>query len=134
MTLIQYLEELTDTERAITVPANEVEALVDRFGNRVRAMGRWNVSGDGSLQIPEVVIRQAAMQLQSHVLAEAVQELKSERFTQILQSSSASSLIEVVAEVYRLYFRNLMTRYQNSDDPHETNQLRDQLVKEVFGS
>ena len=129
LTLIQYLEELTDAERVITVPADEVERLVHRFGDRVRAMGRWNAGSDGSLQIPESVIRQAAMQFQNHVLVEAVGELKAERLGQILQSSAASSFIEAVADAYRLYFRNLMTRYQNSDDPRETNQLRDQLAE-----
>ncbi len=133
MTLIQYLEELTDTERVITVPADEVERLVHHFGDRVRAMGRWNASGDGSLQIPEIVIRQAAMQFQNHILEEAVQELKTEHFAQMLQSSAASSFIEAIADAYRLYFRDLMTRYQNSHDPRKSVQLRDQLVKEVFG-
>lgn len=34
------MEELTDAERAIIVPADEVERLVHRFGDQVRAMGR----------------------------------------------------------------------------------------------
>ena len=97
MTLIQLLEELADTERAITIPANEVEHLVERFGDRVRRMGRWNVSGDGSLEIPVCVIREAATQLGAHSLTEAVRELKTEQFTKMLEASSADSLIEIQA-------------------------------------
>ena len=36
VTFIQYLEELADAERTITMPANEVNRLVDHFGDRVR--------------------------------------------------------------------------------------------------
>jgi hypothetical protein len=38
LTLIQLLEELGDTERAVTLPAGEVERLVERFGDRSQAV------------------------------------------------------------------------------------------------
>jgi len=133
LTLIQFLEELADTERAITIPANEVERLVERFGDRVRRMGRWNASGDGSLEIPVCVIREAATQLGAHSLAEAVRELKTGQFTKMLETSSAVSLIEKVTEVYHRHFRDLMNRYQSAKDRDEATQLRDQLVREIFG-
>ena len=132
-TLTQFLEELADIERTITVPSDEVERLVGRFGDRVRLMGRWNASGDGSLEIPMSVLREAATHLGSRALLEAVQELKAEQFTRLLESSSAVALIEKVAEVYRAHFRELMTRYQQTSDPTESARLRDQLVREVFG-
>ena len=132
-TFIQYLEELADAERVITIPADELDLLVGRFGDRVRHMGRWNAGGDGSLEIPIVVIRDAASQMGRHGLVEAVQELKTGQFTRMLESSSAVSLIEKGSEAYRRYFRELMTRYQNTKDPSETARLRDLLVREVFG-
>jgi hypothetical protein len=132
-TFTQFLEELTDVERTITVPPNEVERLVSRFGARVRLMGRWNSSGDGSLDIPESVLREAASQLGGRALREALQELKAEHFTKLLESSSAVALIDKIAEVYRVRFRELMTRYQETTDPAEAAQLRDRLVREVFG-
>jgi hypothetical protein len=133
LTLIQFLEELADTERAITIPANEVERLVERFGDRVRRMGRWNASGDGSLEIPVCVIREAATQLGSHSLTEAVRELKTGQFTKMLETSSAVSLIEKVTEAYHRHFRDLMNRYQSAEDRDEATQIRDQFVREIFG-
>jgi len=62
-TLIQLLEELSDYERPFKIPAAEVDRLVNLFGDRIRRMGRWNVSGDRSLEIPEGVLRQAAIEL-----------------------------------------------------------------------
>src|SRR5712692_6507411 len=132
-TRTQFLEELADVERTITVPPDEVERLVGRFGDRVRLMGRWNASGDGSLEIPMGVLREAASQLDSRALLEAVEELKAERLTRLLESSSAVALIDKAVEVYRARFRELMTRYQQTSDPAEAARLRDQLVREVFG-
>jgi hypothetical protein len=132
-TFIQLLEELAEAEQTITIPAGEVEQLVSRFGDRVRQMGRWNASGDGSLDIPLSVVREAAGQLAADSLVEAVQELKAENVTRMFKSSSAMSLIEKIAEVYHRHFRDLMTRYQDTKDPSETTRLRDRLVGEIFG-
>lgn len=132
LTFIQYLEELV-AEQAVKIPADELDLLVARFGDRVRQMGRWNVSGDGSLEIPVNVVREAATQLESHTLMEAVQALKTGQFAEMLNSCAAVSLIERITDVYRVYFRDLMNRYQSTDDPSEAVRLRDQLVKEIFG-
>lgn len=96
-------------------------------------MGRWNTSSDGSLEVPVSVIRKAATELGNDTLTRAVEELKADQFTRILESSSAVALIDKVAEVYRRQFRDLMTAYQNSIDSAEAIRLRDQLVREVFG-
>ena|SRR5437667_9508492 len=131
-TFIQLLEELAEAEQTITIPADEVERLVSRFGYRVRHMGRWNASGDGSLEIPLSVVREAAGQLAGDSLVEAVQELKAENVTRMFKSSSATSLVEKIAEVYHRNFRDLMTRYQDTKDPSKTTRLRDRLVGEIF--
>lgn len=131
-TLIQLLEDLSDYERPFKIPAAEVDRLVSCYGDRVRRMGRWNVSGDRSLEIPEGVLRQAVIELDRHSLATAIQELKAAQLTEA--SSSAVSFIEKVIEVYQRHFRDLMTHYQNTSDQGEATRLRDQLVKEVFGS
>jgi hypothetical protein len=133
LTLIQLLEELADTERTITIPSNEVDRLVERFGDTVRRMGRWNASGDGSLEIPVCVIREAVTQLGTHSLAEAVRELKAEQFTQMLDATSAASLIEKVTEAHNRHFRALMTSYQSASNRDEVTRLRDELVRELFG-
>jgi hypothetical protein len=110
----------------IEVPAVEVDALAARFGDRVRRMGRWNVSTDGSLDIPIAVIREAATELGGRALLDAVTEFKLESFAAVL-------LIEKICETYERHFRKLMQRYQNAKDPVEMTQLRDRLVREVFG-
>jgi hypothetical protein len=133
LTFIQLLEDLADTGRTITIPASEVDRLVDRFGGRVRQMGRWNASSDGSLEVPVSVVREAAIQLGIDTLTEVVEELKEEQFTKALETSSAVALIERVAALYRRDFRDLMARYQETSDPAQATRLRDQLVHEVFG-
>jgi hypothetical protein len=134
LTFVQYLEELAGSGQVLTLPGGEVELLVECFGDQVRQMGRWNASGDGSLDIPVSVIRDAASQLEGHALLEAVAELKAEHLTTMLNSSAAVSLIEKICESYQRYFRDLMSRYQVAGDPAESMRLRDQLVQEVFGS
>jgi hypothetical protein len=133
LTFIQLLEDLADTGRSIRIPASDVDRLVDRFGGRVREMGRWNASSDGSVEIPVSVVREAAIQLGIDTLTEAVEELKKEQFTSALETSSAVALIETVAGLYRRDFRNLMARYQDASDPAQAKRLRDLLVHEVFG-
>jgi hypothetical protein len=133
LTFIQLLEDLADTGRTIRVPASDVDRLVNRFGDRVRQMGRWNASSDGSLEVPISAIREAAIQLGIHTLTEAVEELKEEQFTKALETSSAVALIESIARLYRRDFRDLMNRYQETSDPAQAIHWRDQLVHEVFG-
>ncbi|SPF43804.1 hypothetical protein SBA4_3100002 [Candidatus Sulfopaludibacter sp. SbA4] len=43
LTFIQLLEDLADAGRTIRMPASEVDRLVNRFGDRVRQMGRTRV-------------------------------------------------------------------------------------------
>jgi len=133
LTFIQLLEDLADTGRTIRIPASEVDRLVDRFGARVRQMGRWNASSDGSLEVPVSVVSEAAIQLGIDTLTEAVEQLKEAQFTKALESSSAVALIESVAGLYSRDFRDLMTRYQETSDPARAIRLRDQLVHEIFG-
>jgi hypothetical protein len=132
-TFVQFLEELADSKKTISISASEVSRLVDRFGDRVRLMGRWNASTDGSLDVLVSAIREAATELGNDTLTRAVEELKADHFARMLEGSSAISLIEKVAEAYRRQFRELMTAYQNAGEPEETIRLRDQLVSEVFG-
>ncbi len=133
VTFVQFLEELASAEQTIKVPTEEVERLAGRFGDRVRHMGRWNAAGDGSLDIPMGVIREAASELDGQSLNKAVEELKTEQFSRMLEASSAISLIEKVTEAYHRHFRELMSRYQSTSDQAEGARLRDQLVQEIFG-
>jgi len=132
-TFIEILEEIASAKPVISIPRDEVDRLVRRFGNRVRLMGRWNASTDGSLAIPITVIREAALALGNQELLDALSEIKRESFTGAMESSAAIMLIEKTREAYEHYLRWTMSRYQNSTDPAETVRLRDQLVREVFG-
>ena len=117
----------------ISLPPAEVDSLVRRFGNRVRQMGRWNASSDGSLSIPIAVIREAARELDSQSLLDAVTEIKTESLSQLLHSSAAVLLIDKIRAAYDRYFRQIMDHYQNVTGPADTARLRDRLVREVFG-
>ena len=39
LTLVEFLEEIERNHQAVTVPADELEHLVHRFGDRVRQIG-----------------------------------------------------------------------------------------------
>ena len=52
LTLIQFLEEIERNHQVVVVPGEEVERLVKRFGFKVRGMGVWNKTADGSVEIP----------------------------------------------------------------------------------
>ena len=127
----ELLEEIAGAEPSI--PATAVDNLVRRFGDPVRRMGRWNVSTDGSLEIPVAVVREAARELNSRTLLDALAEIKAESLARVLDSSAALLLIEKISEAYQLYFRELMSRYQDATSPAEVTQLRDRLVHEIFG-
>jgi hypothetical protein len=132
-TFIELLEEIADARPVTSISAPELDRLVARFGDQARRMGRWNISTDGSLDIPIAVIREAAMDLGSRALRDALKEIKSESFTQLLESSAAVLLIDRICQAYERHLRAIMTRYQSTTGLAESAQLRDQLVREVFG-
>jgi len=132
-TFIELLEEIATAKPVISIPADEVDRLVQRFGSRVRQMGRWNVSTNGSLDIPVTVIREAALSLGSRAVLDAITELKTDSFTRLLDSSAASLLIDEIRDAYQRYFRQMMSRYQEATEAPEMTRLRDELVREVFG-
>jgi len=124
---------LAGTESLVTIPAADLDALVTHFGDRVRRMGAWNVCGDGSLTIPIRVIQEAAAELGSDRVAQAARQLNSDVLAQMFEGSSAASLIDKLIEHYERYFRELMNRYQDTQDTVEKRELSDALVREIFG-
>ena len=86
---IEILEEIAEAKPVVSIPRAEVDKLVDRFGNRARLMGRWNASTDGSLDIPVIVVRDAATALGNQALSDALIEIKAESFTDLLENSAA---------------------------------------------
>src|SRR5207244_553684 len=61
----------------VVIPGDEVARLVQRFGSKVREMGVWNKTIDGSVEVPMNNITETAATLENRVLAEAVEQLKS---------------------------------------------------------
>ncbi|SPF43805.1 hypothetical protein SBA4_3100003 [Candidatus Sulfopaludibacter sp. SbA4] len=53
------------------------------------------------MEIPVSAVHEAAIQLGIDTLAEAVEELKKEQLTKALETSSAVTLIDRVADLYR---------------------------------
>jgi hypothetical protein len=132
-TFIELLEEIADAKPVISIPSDDVERLARRFGARARQMGRWNVSTDGSLDIPIAVIREAAIELGSRTVHEALREIKTDSFAELFESSAAVLLIDKITEAYEGHLRQIMNRYQSATSHAEEAQLRHQLVREVFG-
>ena len=119
----------------MTIPAAEMEHLVHRFGDRVRQMGHWNHSTDGSLEIPMGNIAEVAKTLDDHQLSEAVDQLKNPaQFMNMLNSSSAAArLIEALSLLYLRQFEHRVLRYQESSDPSDVERLRHEISRELFG-
>jgi hypothetical protein len=136
LSLIQFLEEIELNNQTVVVPASEVERLVERFGPRVRSMGIWNKTSDGSVEIPISNLAEAVKTLDNQALTEAVAQLKSpERFAEVLTGSSAAGrLIDALANLERRQFEERVQRYQASTDPGEAERLRDEITRELFGS
>jgi hypothetical protein len=132
-TLVEFLEEIADAKPVISIPAAEVDRLVRRFGARARQMGRWNVSTDGSLDIPIAVVREAAAEVGGRTVSEALREIRTESSVESPESSAAVLLIGKICEAYERHLRWTMDRYQNATNPTEEARLRDELVREVFG-
>jgi len=72
LSLIPFLEEIEQGNQMVVLPAAEVERLVRRFGPRVRSMGVWNKTSDGSVEIPISNIAEAVKRLENQALTEAV--------------------------------------------------------------
>ena len=136
LSFIQFLEELEQNHQTVAISADELDRLAKRFGNRVRQIGAWNKATDGSLEVPMSNITEAARSLDDRLLNEALQQLrKPEQFSDVLNTSSAAvQLIEALAQLYLNQFETKVLRYQDSNDPAETQRLRQEISRELFGS
>jgi len=135
LSLIPFLEEIEQGNQMVVLPAAEVERLVRRFGPRVRSMGVWNKTSDGSVEIPISNIAEAVKRLENQALTEAVAQLKSSgQFADVLsESSAAGRLIEGLASLQETQFKQKVERYQASGDPSEVERLRNEISRELFG-
>lgn len=132
---IRFLEEIEQSNQMVVLPAVEVERLVARFGPRVRSMGVWNKTSDGSVEIPILNIAEAVKTLDNEALTEAVAQLKSSgQFAEVLSGSSAAGrLIEALSSLKEKQFERKVERYQSSADPCEAERLRHEISRELFG-
>ena len=133
LSLIQFLEEIEANHRTVTIPPAEVERLVMRYGPRVRSAGRWNRSGDGSVEVPMSHITMAVERLGDRTLAEALEQLKTPE-GRSHRDAAAEQLIELLADMYLQQFQKKVERFQNSQDPAEVEGLQQEIGQELFGS
>jgi len=135
LSLIPFLEELEQSNQMVVLPAPEVERLVGRFGPRVRSMGVWNKTSDGSVEIPISNIAEAVKTLDNQALTEAVAQLKSSgQFAEVLSEfSAAGRLIEALSGLQEKQFEHKVERYQASTDTREVERLRNEISRELFG-
>src|SRR5690349_4959033 len=135
MSLIEFLDQIEQNHQNVVISADELERLVQKFGSRVRQIGFWNKATDGSLEVPMSNVAEAARKLDNQVLTEALQQLKKpEQFADVLTGSSAAvQLIEALAKLYLQQFESKVLRYQDSNNPAETERLRQEISRELFG-
>jgi hypothetical protein len=135
VTFIEFLEELERNHQTVVIPKDELARLAERFGSRVRQMGSWNRTTDGSLEIPMSNIAEAARSLDNNLLGEALKQLKTpQQFAEMLNSSSgAIKLIEALSRIYLNQFESSVARYQDTNDPAEVDRLRREISRELFG-
>jgi hypothetical protein len=136
MTFIQFLEEIEQSQQTAIIAGPEVERLAQRFGSKVRGMGFWNSTGDGSVEVPMSNITQAAERLGNHALTEAVEQLRSAgQFADMLRTSSAAGqLIDALHDLYLEQFQQRAQRYQDSHDDIEVERLRKEISRDLFGA
>jgi hypothetical protein len=135
LSFIQFLEELEQNHQTASISTDEIERLEKRFGSRVRQVGHWNKTTDGSIEVPMSNIAEAVRTLDDKQLTEALQQLrKPEQFSDMLSSSSAAAqLIEALAQLYLKQFETKVLRFQDSTDPAETERFRQEISRELFG-
>jgi hypothetical protein len=133
---IEFLEEIERNRQTVVIDGAHVECLVRRFGPRVRSMGVWNKTADGSVEVPMANIIAAAQRLGDESLREALEQLKTPgELTGILtRFSAAEQLIEELAQIHLQQFQCMAERFQEADDPTEIADLRRQISVELFGS
>jgi hypothetical protein len=135
LSLIPFLEELEQSNQMVVLPAPEVERLVRRFGPRVRSMGVWNKTSNGSVEIPISNIAEAVGTLDNQALTEAVAQLKSAgQFADALsESSAAARFIEALSSLQEKQFEQKVGQFQMSVDSSEIERLRNEISRELFG-
>jgi hypothetical protein len=130
-TLTQYLKDVAEDE--FTIPADEVEALANRFGSKVRGMGYWNA--DGTLTLSKRWIGEALSGLDKHNLLDAATALDPARtFTDILDRSPASTIIDRLHHQKERRLEELSRRLQETQDEAEAETLSQEVIRLVFPS
>jgi hypothetical protein len=130
-TLTQYLKDVAENE--FTIPADEVEALANRFGSKVRGMGYWNA--DGTLTLSKRSIGEALSGLDKHNLLDAATALDpTQTFTDLLDRSSASTIIERLHRQKERRLEELSQRLQETQDEAEAEALSQEIIRLVFPS
>jgi hypothetical protein len=131
LTFEQYLKNTAEDE--FTIPAEEVEALVNRFGSTVRGMGYWNA--DGTLTLSRRMISEALEDVvQQHPLETPTALDPAQTFTEMLDRSSARTIIERLNREKKLRLEQLAQRLQNTEDENEAEVLTQEIIRLVFPS
>ncbi len=80
-------------------------------------------------------VTEAVENLDNQALAQALQELRSapDRFPEMLENSSASILIDRISAAYLKSFGEMVSRFQETADPAEADQLWKHIDEALFG-
>lgn len=127
LTFKQFVAELARED--VIISRDEIEAMKQRFGEKVLLMG--HVNEDGSMNVPVDCIVEASRRLEARTLSEAADIINNDHIVSMLQS--VESLVERVGEARERKLRKMIRTFQNEDDTGKSDHQWRQIEKEVFG-
>ena len=132
LSFVDFLEEIERNNQKVAIPRGDVERLVERYGPRVRSMGQWNKTSDGSVEIPIANIAEVARRMDRRTLGQALAELRSLNGVNGPAESAAGRLIDALADLRLSQFEAKVERFQAATDPAEVDRLGDEISHELF--
>lgn len=129
LTFSQYLREIADDE--FTIPAVEVQTLVNRFGPSIYGMGIR--SCEGTLTLSRSMVMEALKGIKKQCIVEAALILDStQAFNEVLDSSSADTIIERLNKAKSQRVAELVEELQNSPEGDRSEQIKNELIRLIF--
>jgi hypothetical protein len=127
LTFKQFVSELARQD--VLLSSSEIEAMRQRFGDKVLQMGHLNE--DGSMNVPVDSIVEAVRSLEAHTLTETAEIINNEDIVSMLQSGEA--LVEQVAIARERKLRQMIRTFQNEGDTTKSDSQWKRIEKQVFG-
>lgn len=128
--MLSFVELLTEMARGeISVSAQDVQRLRDRFGDKTLQMG--HLQPDGSMLIPTECVVAAAQKIGRNRLADAVENLHAGQIADLLHT--VESLLDEVVESRQRLVHELATAVRDARTDEDAQPHWNRLDKLLFG-